>query len=119
MEQKPKEGMTYKVCWHHDVIDDLKKIHPSVVEGIVEASEYRLSQAPELIGHPLKGTTNRVWKMRFSNYRILYTINVQSREVWILCVCHRKSVYNEQNLMSVLKMAIAIHQSGGSIKPNE
>lgn len=111
--------MSFRVLWHPEIVDDFGKIHPIFVERIVEAANYRLSNAPQLIGHPLKGTTNLVWKMRFSDYRILYTINISAKEVWILSVEHRKSVYNGQNVMQIVQMALAIHQSGGNIKPPE
>lgn|GEM_PF-2643140 len=119
MEQKPKKGITFKVLWHSEIVDDFRDIPQNIVENIIEASTYRLSQAPQLVGAPLKGTTNLVWKMRFSAYRILFTMNQKSEEVWVLSVKHRSVVYNQQNIMSVLQMAIAIHQSGGSIKPLE
>ncbi|MBI3318454.1 MAG: type II toxin-antitoxin system RelE/ParE family toxin, partial [Candidatus Omnitrophica bacterium] len=83
------------------------------VNSIVRAADYRLSLAPDLIGEPLKGTTNRLWKIRFSSYRIVYTINVSRKEVWILSVQKRDIVYRNQHVQALLKVAVALHEKFG------
>jgi len=117
MEQEPKPGKvtlpTFRVIWHAEVKKDLSKIPPSVVNPIVRAADYRLSLAPDLIGDPLKGTMNRLWKIRFSGYRIVYTINVSRKEVWILSVQKRDIVYRNQHVQALLKVAVALHEKCG------
>ncbi len=117
MEQGPKSEKVnlpgFRVLWHAEARKDLSKIPPSVVESIVHAVDDRLSLAPDLIGDPLKGTTNRLWKIRFGGYRIVYTIHISRKEVWVLPVRKRDIVYRDQHVQALLKVAVAIHEKFG------
>lgn len=112
MEQGPaKESLAlpaFRVLWHNEVKKDLSRITPSIVEAIVRAVQDRLSRAPQWIGEPLKGTTNRLWKLRFSQYRIVYTIHDRRKEVWILSVQKRDIVYRDRHVQELLKLAVAL-----------
>jgi mRNA-degrading endonuclease RelE of RelBE toxin-antitoxin system len=118
MEQEPKLRQislpAFKVIWHAEIKKDLSRIPPSVVNSIVRAADYRLSLAPEIIGNPLKGTVNRLWKIRFSGYRIVYTINVSRKEVWVLSVQKRDIVYRDQHIQALLKVAVVLHEKFGT-----
>ncbi|MBI3322808.1 MAG: type II toxin-antitoxin system RelE/ParE family toxin [Candidatus Omnitrophica bacterium] len=117
MEQEPKPGQVslpaFKVIWHAEIKKDFSKIPQSVVNSIVRASDYRLSLAPEIIGNPLKGTANRLWKIRFAGYRIVYTIHVGMKEVWVLSVQKRDIVYRDQHIQALLKVAVVLHEKFG------
>jgi mRNA-degrading endonuclease RelE of RelBE toxin-antitoxin system len=114
MEQEPKPGQVslpvFKVIWHAEVKKDLSRIPSTVVNSIIQAADYRLSLAPEIIGNPLKGTANRLWKIRFSVYRIVYTINVNRKEVWVLSVQKRDIVCRDQHVQALLKVAVVLHE---------
>ena len=101
---------TYRVVWHAAVRDDLAKIPRSTVDSLVKATDYRLSQAPHVIGTPLRGTTNLLWRLRFGSYRIVYTVNVRAKEVWILAAQRRDIVYRDPHLSSLLKLAVVVQQ---------
>ena len=103
-------GHRYKVLWHPEIKDDFVKIPINLRESIVQAAEHRLSAAPQFIGQPLKGTTNLIWKISFSKYRILYTMNAKCKEVWILSVQKREIVYRHQHVLSLLKLAISLQE---------
>lgn len=113
MEQEPAGQAqvgppTYTVVWHAAVRGDLAKIPRSTVESLAKAADYRLSQAPHVIGSPLRGTTNLLWRLRFRSYRIVYTVNARSKEVWILAVQRRDIVYRDPHLASLLKLAVVL-----------
>lgn len=114
MEQKPEKeiigGQIYKVLWHHDIKEDFSKIHPGLTDSVVDAAEHRLSRAPQFIGQPLKGTTNLLWRIHFGKYRIVYTMNLRAKEVWVLSVKKRDIVYRNQHVQSLLRLAVAIQQ---------
>lgn len=114
MEQEPKPGQVslpvFGVIGHAEVKKDLSRIPPSIANSIVRAADDRLSLAPEIIGNPLKGTANRLWKIRFSGYRIVYTLNVSRKEVWVLSVQKRDIVYRDQHVQALLKVAVALHE---------
>ena len=108
-----QEGLSdsrFEVLWHRKAGKDLDDLDPSVVEKIVQATTSKLQRAPQLIGEPLKGTTSRLWKLRFSKYRILYTIC--KREVIVLAVGNRDFIYNKKNasVMELIRTAAALHE---------
>jgi mRNA-degrading endonuclease RelE of RelBE toxin-antitoxin system len=114
-QESAKENLAFsvfKVFWHPEVKKDLSRITPAVVEAIVRSANERLSRAPQLIGEPLKGTTNRLWKFRFSRYRIVYTILDRRKEVWILSVQKRDIVYRDRHVQELLRLAVALLEEG-------
>jgi len=114
MEQEPQKKKVgipaFGIHWHPDIKDDLEDIHPSTATSIVRAAEHRLSRAPLFIGQPLKGTARLLWKIRFGKYRILYTVNTNANEVWILAVQKRDIVYKHKHVESLLKLAVALQK---------
>ncbi len=112
MEQEPQTSPVgaplYRVFWHPQIKVDFAKITTSLTESIVKAAEHRLSRASQFIEEPLKGTTNLLWKISFSKYRIVYTMNEKAKEVWVLSVQKREIVYRDKHLQSLLKLAVAI-----------
>lgn len=114
MEQDPqrKKVEVYRILWHQNIKEDLEEIPQDIADSITEKIEQRLSQLPHVVGQPLKGTTKKLWKLRFSKYRVVYTINNHFKEVWILAVKPRDIVYKNNAVHSLLKLAIAIHEQG-------
>lgn len=114
MEQEPQKDpigtKEYHVFWHSEVRKDFAKISKALTESLISAVEHRLSIAPQFIGQPLKGTTNLLWKISFSKYRIIYTMNVKAKEVWVLSVQKREIVYKDSHVQSLLTLAVAIQQ---------
>lgn len=98
----------YSILWHRQVADDFDELSQSLKEKIVHAIEHRLSVAPDLLGEPLRRTRGVVWKIRFSDYRILYVINRKAHEVWILAVRNRNCVYQNNFVQDLVKWAIAL-----------
>ena len=113
MEQDPEEKIVkskkYKVFWHQNIKEDFEKIPPSLIEKITLGVEHKLSNAPLLIGEPLKGTINKLWKVAYSKYRVIYTINPKSKEVWVLSAMKREVVYRHAHVQAILQMALALH----------
>lgn len=112
MEQVPEnEVKTFKVFLHPDAQKDLGKIHNAIVDDILNTIRIRLSNGPQFAGVPLKGTRNLLYKLRVSKYRVVYSIMHRTLEVWVLAVEPRKDVYRSENLASLLRIGIALHQS--------
>ncbi len=101
----------FRVLWHPEVRRDLAKIPPSTVNAIAHAAQERLSQAPLLIGEPLRGTAQRLWRLRYSQYRLVYTVRPASHEVWILSVQTRDIVYRTTHLQRLLRLAVQLTSS--------
>lgn len=100
----------FRVLWHAEVRRDLAKIPPPTVEAIVKAAQERLSQAPLLIGEPLRGTAQRLWRLRYSQYRLVYTVRPTTHEVWVLSVQTRDIVYRNTHLQRLIRLAQALQQ---------
>jgi len=45
------------------------------------------------IGKPLKGKFKNLLSLRVGNYRIIYTLNEERKEILIITIEHRKSAY--------------------------
>lgn len=69
----------------------LRHIPSSLYTLIIEAIE-KLAKTPLPTG--VKKLTGREgWRIRIGDYRILYTIDFQKKEVTILSISHRKDAY--------------------------
>ena len=113
MEQEQTKEIghpVFHVRWHRFVHADLAEINPGIVEGLIEAAEYRLSRVPAHIGRPLKGTTHKLWRITFYKYCIVYTIKMQQKEVWILAVQKPEAIYRHPQIIELLKLAVVIQE---------
>jgi len=95
----------FKLCWHSGVREDLKKIPRNVADSLIRAVDRKLSTQPLLCGIPLRGTENHVWRIPFARYRILYTLNSKTKEVWVLAVVKRENAYRQSALAALVKIA--------------
>lgn len=102
--------MSFKVIWHPSTADDLAGLPLNLSSALIDGVTYKLSQAPHLIGEPLKATLNQLWRVEYSKYRAVYNINKNTREVIILAVKKRETVYKAKHIERFLRMAIALQQ---------
>lgn len=84
--------MDFKLIWHEKAIDDLKKIDRIKAEEIIEKVKNYLVHDPIKLGKPLYGEYKGLYRFRFGNFRILYSVD-QQKTMKILKVGHRKDVY--------------------------
>ena len=85
--------MAYDVIWHEKALDDLKSLDRQISKKIIDRVKNYLSQSPEKIGKPLKGVLKGLYRYRFGDYRIIYTIDRAEKQISILYVGHRKDIY--------------------------
>ena len=116
MEQDPQakkiDNSTYQVLWSADAREDLSEIPEDIAENILEKTQQRLAQLPHFIGQPLKGTTRKLWKLRFGKYRLVYSINNKYKEVYVLAITNRDVVYRNNAIQGLLRLAVALHEKG-------
>ena len=113
MEQTPQEKKVdpaYQVLWVVAARDDLASVPKPVAETIIEKTSQRLTQLPHFVGQPLKGTTRKLWKLRFGKYRLVYSINTKFKEVYILAIANRDAAYRHDAVQGLLKLAVALHE---------
>lgn len=71
---------------------DLRKLPASVVRHVFEAFE-RLAEEPSVPPDRKLSGTDRTWRRRVGDYRIVYELDLPNHTVIILYVRHRKEVY--------------------------
>lgn len=96
-----------EIHWHTDAADDIEDVAPALRPALLRGIRHKLSTDPTAIGRPLKGTANQLWKIKFTDYRIIYTI--KGNEVWILAVSKRETDYSNRMMSRYSKAAIDIH----------
>jgi len=82
------------------VNEDLKRIDKSDRFNIIKAIYKKLSIAPEKYGSPLRDELKGYWKLKVSEYRIIYRIEKDTIRVLVLKIGMRrnKEVYKEMLL---------------------
>jgi mRNA interferase RelE/StbE len=86
--------MPFTLYYHPSVrVEDLPRIDRKTKDRIRKAIEELLQTAPHEYGEPLRKSLKGYWKLRVSDYRVVF--KVIGSEVWILGITHRKSVYTD------------------------
>ncbi len=85
--------MIYKAAWHEKAVADLKSLDRETAGKIVERIKSLLVQQPDKLGKPLKGVLQGLFRYRYSDYRIIYSIDRTEGRISILHVAHRSEVY--------------------------
>lgn len=83
----------FKLIYAKSVVKDLRKIAPhqlaTIKEGIEELRLFpNLPQIKQLNNHPIAN-----YRLRIGNYRVLFDVNWEQQEIYILKVGHRRDVY--------------------------
>ena len=85
--------MTYKIIWHREALDDLKRLDKPVRQKIFERIETYLSKDPVGLGKPLRQNLSGMFRYRYGDYRIIYIVDMLEESITILEVGHRKEIY--------------------------
>lgn len=83
----------YKIFFHKKVKEDLEEIPKSHLLAIKRAIDERLGMRPydfkALSGEKYKG----LYRLRVSDFRIIYRVDEDVRRVTILAIGHRRLIY--------------------------
>ena len=83
--------MTFNVLLHPKAAKSLKKLDNEVQERIKDRIK-GLKELPEREKH-LRYSS--FWSLRAGDYRVIYDINKERKEVIVLFIAHRKHVYDD------------------------
>ena len=83
----------FKLIYAKSVTKDLRKIAPynlpKIKEGIAELVNFpNLVQIRRLKNHSLAD-----YRLRIGNYRVLFDVNWEKHEIYVLKIGHRRDVY--------------------------
>ena len=85
---------SYKLEWKNSAEQDLHNIDPKYVSRVVNTVEL-LEDNPFPIQHrKLKGS-EREYRIRVGDYRVIYEVDTHSRTITIYHVRHRKDAYSK------------------------
>ena len=88
----------WKIKVHSLVLqEDFKSIDPAQQNKILQTIQKKLTIDPESYGKPLGGEFKGYWRLRISDYRVVYRIIKDEVEVFVIKVGIRKDdkVYRE------------------------
>jgi mRNA interferase RelE/StbE len=85
--------LNYKVKWNEKVVDDLKNIDKKQAGKIIDKINNYLIKEPVSLGKPLKGMFKGMYRFRIGDFRVIYTINKEEKEINIMVIGHRKKIY--------------------------
>ena len=88
--------MAFTVLLHPKAVKTLQKIEEQIRSRIIEKLR-ELEDQPERIGKRLKYSD--FWSLRVGDYRAIYEINRDKKQVLILFIGHRKKVYDDFSKM--------------------
>lgn len=83
----------YKIFFKKSAEKELHKIPKQDLKRILEKIR-ELEQNPRPIGSE-KLSGQEKYRIRQGNYRVVYSINEDAIEVWVVKVAHRKLVYRD------------------------
>ncbi|MFH1979094.1 MAG: type II toxin-antitoxin system RelE/ParE family toxin [Patescibacteria group bacterium] len=85
-------GVGFEIEYHQSVVkNDISKLSSEWKKKIRQTIEHKLSEEPEIYGKPLRGSLKGYWKLRVSDYRVIFRI--EKRVVKIFLIQHRSVVY--------------------------
>jgi len=83
----------YTVFYLIEVTKDIKKIPANIRKSIKSAIELRIMLHPFSYGKPLRYSWKGHRRIRVGDYRIIYRIIEEKKEVLVVAIKHRKEVY--------------------------
>ena len=90
---KLKKSSEYKVRWHEKTLKDLKDMDRAAAQAIISKIKSYIVKSPLELGKPLSRNFKGMYRYRSGDYRVVYTIDLENREITILRVGHRKEIY--------------------------
>ena len=82
----------YKLCWKESVQKDFRRLPSAIISRVIKKVE-SLPVNPAPIDSKKLRDTEHTYRVRVSDYRIIYQVNPVDKEVLICRVRHRKDAY--------------------------
>ena len=81
----------FKIIYDARVKKDILQLSKTTKQRVQRAIENKLQTSPEIFGKPLRHSLRGFRSLRVGEYRVVFLLN--SNEVLILLIAHRKDVY--------------------------
>jgi mRNA interferase RelE/StbE len=83
---------------------DIQKISQADKQRIFRAIRNKLTSNPQEFGVPLRGKFSSLWKLRVGPYRVIYKIEKENIQVYVIMIGYRRNAEVYRKLMSRLNM---------------
>ena len=83
---------------------DLQKISQADKQMIFRAIRNKLTTSPQEFGVPLRGEFSSLWKLRVGPYRVIYKIEQEKIQVYVIMIGYRQNAEVYRELMSRLDL---------------
>jgi mRNA interferase RelE/StbE len=83
---------SFKVTFKPSVEKDLRKLPKAVVSRLIERAE-SLAENPFPSASEKLTSTERLYRLRVGDYRIVYEVNSEAGRITIYYIRHRREVY--------------------------
>jgi mRNA interferase RelE/StbE len=84
--------VTFKVLLHPKAAKEIQKIEKQILTGPIESAK-QLRENPDKPGKNLKQSD--YWSLRVDDYRVIYEMSQNKKQVIILFIGHRSKVYDD------------------------
>jgi mRNA interferase RelE/StbE len=84
----------YSISYKKSVEKELRQLPKSVLAAVVKKIQ-TLAKNPQPNGSVKLQGSMSLYRVRYSDYRILYTINNEELVILVIKVAHRKEVYRD------------------------
>jgi len=85
---------SYEIVWKNSAEKDLRSISRQQIPRIIRAIELLYSNPFPPRSHKLKGS-DRDYRIRIGNYRILYRVDTKTKIIVIYHIRHRRETYQK------------------------
>lgn len=85
--------MRYAVEYEPHAVSDFRRLDREIAGKIRNRIEEMAGRCDTYSHYPLKGSRHRRYRLRYSAYRVLYTLDHANRRVTIVRVRHRRNSY--------------------------
>jgi len=85
---------SFKIEWKHSARKELKKVERQIIPRILQAVE-ALSNNPHPPGSRKLHGAEYTYRIRVSDYRVIYSLYADSITIEIVRIGHRKEIYRK------------------------
>ncbi len=99
----------WKIKVHHLVVhEDFKKINKKDQSIILKTIYKKLSTSPQEYGSPLRHALKGYWKLKISDYRVVYKIEKEEIKVLVLNIGMRRDEEVYKDMLKRLKKIMIV-----------
>ncbi len=80
---------SFEVRWYEKAVKDLKKLDKETCRRIIDKVKNYLSKKPIKLSKLLKGRFQGLYRYRTGDYRVIFVLDYEKRELRVLAVNHR------------------------------